>query len=118
MQLQWYSLQLVILTMVHGGMRTPSCGAHSPSACRPCVAAQIPPVPPCQQGACQQGRSRSMGAASANVRPPPADARDDRPPAGHPPAGWPPVRGKCRSSVDAREPQNPTKGEEYQRHLQ
>eukprot|EP00959_Pyramimonas_sp_CCMP1952_P038900 814498-Pyramimonas_sp.AAC.1 len=27
-------------------------------------------------------------------------------------------KGKCRSSVDAREPQNPTKSEEYQRHLQ
>eukprot|EP00976_Prorocentrum_cordatum_P060859 1176074-Prorocentrum_minimum.AAC.3 len=27
-------------------------------------------------------------------------------------------RGKYRSSVDAREPQNQTKSEEYQKHLQ
>eukprot|EP00976_Prorocentrum_cordatum_P075273 1181836-Prorocentrum_minimum.AAC.5 len=29
-----------------------------------------------------------------------------------------PPKGKYRSSVDAREPQNPTKSEEYQKHLQ
>ena len=28
------------------------------------------------------------------------------------------VEGKCRSSVDARESQNPTNSEEYQGHLQ
>ena len=37
-----------------------------------------------------------------------------------PPAWWDArlEEGKYRSSVDAREPQNPTKSEEYQRHLQ
>eukprot|EP00959_Pyramimonas_sp_CCMP1952_P278902 5831327-Pyramimonas_sp.AAC.1 len=35
-------------------------------------------------------------------------------------SGWPSSGqgGKYRSSVDAREPRNPTKSEEYQKHLQ